>query len=237
MRGSSLAEEDLLELHHPRVGEQQGRVALGNDRSAAHNPVVTGREEIQKARSNLSTGRHLALVVLSEYLAHDFRWMSAADEEPVRLGSLGSRCRHGVPEPPSERDPPEGDLAPAFEHTGNRTIDDGTGETPASQFVGHLEASGTPPQQQVLGAPFGERGIVDDATRREGSDRRLHERFRDAPSGEVTRDLGVRPRRMGQIRNGDGHGSVGACDGSIGAFDSSVGAVGRHCPEARSDRS
>jgi hypothetical protein len=59
MAGRGLAEEDLLELDHPRVGEQEGRVALGDDGSAANHPVITGREEVQEARSNLSTGRHL----------------------------------------------------------------------------------------------------------------------------------------------------------------------------------
>src|SRR6185369_5149927 len=88
-----LTEEDLLELHHTGVGEQQGRVTLGNDRSASNHPVITGREEIQKARSNLSAGRHVSLVVLSEYLAHDFRWMPAAEQKPIRLRSLGTRRR------------------------------------------------------------------------------------------------------------------------------------------------
>src|SRR5262245_23614271 len=58
MRGLRLTEENLLELDHPGVREQQGGIAFGNDRRALHDPMVTGREEVQETRSNLSTARH-----------------------------------------------------------------------------------------------------------------------------------------------------------------------------------
>jgi hypothetical protein len=186
--------------------------------------VITRREEVQKARSNLSAGRHVSLVVLSEYLAHDFRWMPAAEEEPIRLRSLGTRRRWLGPETPFERGAPQGDLAPAFEHSGNRTIDDGIGETPASQFVGDFQASGAATEHELLDTPFGERGVVDDVARDERRERRHDELRADAPRREMALDLGAGTRGVREIGDGNRHGVIGAFDCFSGAFDCLSGA-------------
>ena len=57
--GAALAaEEDLLELDHPRVGEEQGRVVGRHQRAGGH-PLVTALGEIvEEARSDVGTGDH-----------------------------------------------------------------------------------------------------------------------------------------------------------------------------------
>ncbi len=46
------AKEIILELHHPGVDEEQGRVALGNQRGRRHDRVTALGEEIEKRLSN-----------------------------------------------------------------------------------------------------------------------------------------------------------------------------------------
>src|SRR5437899_8171595 len=52
------SEEHLLELHHPRVGEQQGRIVAGNERGARPDRMPGATEIIQKSETNLS-GLHV----------------------------------------------------------------------------------------------------------------------------------------------------------------------------------
>ena len=55
-----LAQERALELHHARVGEQQRRVALRDQRRARDAPVSAALEEAQEALADLARGqRHL----------------------------------------------------------------------------------------------------------------------------------------------------------------------------------
>ena len=128
--------------------------------------------------------------------------MSPADEEAVRLGSLGPRRRPVVPETPSERGSPEGDLAPAFEDPGNRTIDDGIGEAPASQFGGDFQTAGAAAEEQVFGAPDGEVDVAHPTAGGELVERCRDDVGREAPRLEVSRDLGRGARRAGEIRDG-----------------------------------
>ncbi len=44
----SRAEEDILELIHPRIGEVEGGVAMGNHRCAGHNPVSVHGKEVKE---------------------------------------------------------------------------------------------------------------------------------------------------------------------------------------------
>ena len=49
------AKEDVLELVHAGVGEQQRRVVRGDQRRAAHDAVAAGGEEVEKALSDFVT--------------------------------------------------------------------------------------------------------------------------------------------------------------------------------------
>ena len=53
-----IAEEDVFELHHPRVGEQQRGVLLRHERTTRHVQVVPPFEELDEPRSNLA-GFHI----------------------------------------------------------------------------------------------------------------------------------------------------------------------------------
>ena len=130
--------------------------------------------------------------------------MPPTDEEAERFRSYGPRRRELVPEAPSERDSPEGDLAPAFEHAGYRSVDDGIGESPASQFEGDLEAPGATTQQELLGPTLGERGVVDVPASDDGRECRVDEVRREARGLEVARHL--RARTCGARQVGDGGG-------------------------------
>src|SRR5207248_5709537 len=48
--------EDVLELVHPRVGEEQGRVVLRNERGALHSPVPPLLEEAEEGFADFCTG-------------------------------------------------------------------------------------------------------------------------------------------------------------------------------------
>ena len=56
-----LAEEDVLELVHSRVGEQQRRIVVRDERRAGHDTVSVPLEILQKRRANLSPGHRGAL--------------------------------------------------------------------------------------------------------------------------------------------------------------------------------
>jgi hypothetical protein len=132
--------------------------------------------------------------------------MPAADEESKRLRSLRPRRRRLGPETPLERGPSQGELAPAFEHSGNRTIDDGIGETPASQFVGDLQTAATPVEQELLGTTFREGDVIDVAALHERLQGRCNDGSVDGASGEMLGDLGVRTRRTREVVDRYGHG-------------------------------
>ena len=53
-----LAEEHALELHHPRVGEEQRRVLGGHERRGAHHGVAVLPEVLEKAPSKIAAGNH-----------------------------------------------------------------------------------------------------------------------------------------------------------------------------------
>src|SRR5207302_6478408 len=50
--------EDILELHHARVGEHQGRIVARHERRGRHDGVPVARKKIEKARSDLVDAAH-----------------------------------------------------------------------------------------------------------------------------------------------------------------------------------
>ena len=50
------SEENVLELVHAGVGEQQGGVVRGDERGTAHHAVPAGGEEVEEALADLVTG-------------------------------------------------------------------------------------------------------------------------------------------------------------------------------------
>src|SRR5207302_6384280 len=55
-----VTEEDLLEGHHARVGEEQARVVLGYQRRARHHGVAALAEEVEEALADLIAGHENA---------------------------------------------------------------------------------------------------------------------------------------------------------------------------------
>jgi hypothetical protein len=52
------AGEDVLELHHPGIGEHQGRVIAGDERGGRHDLMTVGREKIKKSRPDVVDATH-----------------------------------------------------------------------------------------------------------------------------------------------------------------------------------
>jgi hypothetical protein len=52
------AGEDVLELHHPGIGEHQGRVVSGDERRRGDRLVAVLREVIEEGRSDLVDAGH-----------------------------------------------------------------------------------------------------------------------------------------------------------------------------------
>ena len=58
-----LAEEDALELHHPRVGEEEGGILGGHERRRAHHGMPVAREIVEKLLAKLGSGHgHVAII-------------------------------------------------------------------------------------------------------------------------------------------------------------------------------
>ena len=51
-------QENVLELHHAGVGEQQRRIVGRNQRAAGHDGVSVAAEEFQEAMAEFSAGHH-----------------------------------------------------------------------------------------------------------------------------------------------------------------------------------
>ena len=67
VRRSAHAEEIILELHHPGVDEEQGGVALGNQRGGRHDRMTALGEKIEKRLSNFgSSPAHVVQIVAGE---------------------------------------------------------------------------------------------------------------------------------------------------------------------------
>ncbi len=50
--------EDVLELHHPGIGEHQGRIVARHERTRGHDGVSVGREIVEKAPANVVDALH-----------------------------------------------------------------------------------------------------------------------------------------------------------------------------------
>ena len=59
-----LAEEHVLELVHPGVGEQQRRIVVRDERRAGHDTMAVPLEILQKRRANLSPGHCVGTILL-----------------------------------------------------------------------------------------------------------------------------------------------------------------------------
>src|ERR1019366_1572884 len=91
-RGRADAQEVILELDHPGVGEQQGGIALGNQRRRRHDRMTARGEEIEKRPSNLcSSPAHGEFIV--------------AGEGKITKLSANPPVGGGVPPPPIIRAP------------------------------------------------------------------------------------------------------------------------------------
>src|SRR3546814_5950606 len=53
------AEEDVLELDHARIGEQQGRIVAGHQRRGRHDGVAAGGEELEEVPADVGSGQGL----------------------------------------------------------------------------------------------------------------------------------------------------------------------------------
>ncbi len=88
--------EDVLELHHPRIGEHQGRIIARDERRGRHDLMAMALEVIEKSRSNFVNADHDGYLGLkptaarAEYAAHSSSGaVSAAPETTV--AELGPR--------------------------------------------------------------------------------------------------------------------------------------------------
>ncbi len=53
-----LAEEDVLELHHAAIGEEEARVVARHERRARHDGVIVAGEEVEKGGADVVAARH-----------------------------------------------------------------------------------------------------------------------------------------------------------------------------------
>ena len=58
------AGEDVLELHHPGIGEHQRRVVARHERRGRHRLVAVAREIVEKACPDFVDAAHESLAVL-----------------------------------------------------------------------------------------------------------------------------------------------------------------------------
>ena len=103
----------------------------------------------------------LPRIVVSEYLAHRLRRMSAPDQKSIRSRARRAIAERILTEFPVERQASELGVATALQHRRDRRVDDGIGDSPTSQFVCHSEAAVPAPKQQLLGATARQRPVVD----------------------------------------------------------------------------
>src|SRR5260370_4757944 len=72
------AEEDVLELVHPGVGEKQGRVAMGDQRGTAYAAMAFTLKEAQKGLANLGAAPKLWLALRAAHVVLEY-WSIIAD--------------------------------------------------------------------------------------------------------------------------------------------------------------
>ena len=80
------AGEDVLELHHPGIGEHQGRVVARHQRRRRHHGVAVGREVIEELPPDLVDAAHIRSGI-----------------PPLNAGLLQRICSGGVPVCPERR--------------------------------------------------------------------------------------------------------------------------------------
>src|SRR5262249_33958058 len=109
------AREDVLELHHPGIGEHQGRIVARHERRGRHDLMTVGRKVIEKSRSDVVDAAHEILLSLhlpggggptrglsslrgSTALA-DVGWTKRSVPAPSYASKLPS-CSHQIPQIP-----------------------------------------------------------------------------------------------------------------------------------------
>ncbi len=78
------SQKQVLELVHPRVGEEQGGVVLRHEAGAGHKRVAAGLEVVQEGLANLVTGPRFG---------HGFSSLSGQLAAPVGIGDASSAAR------------------------------------------------------------------------------------------------------------------------------------------------
>ncbi len=80
-----LAQEDVLELVHARVGEEEGRVPRGDEGGGAHHAVAPVLEVLQESRSDVVAGHGLP-IKKRERGAGSWERGAGERETPLRFG-------------------------------------------------------------------------------------------------------------------------------------------------------
>ena len=145
----------------------------------------------------------LPRIVVSEYLAHRLRRMSAPDQKSIRSRARRAIAERILTESPVERQASELGVAPALQHRRDRRVDDGIGDSPTSQFVCHPEATLPASEQQLLGATARQRPVVDVAVTAEREERVGDHGGVEAPTHERGLDLDGGAGRAREQTDGD----------------------------------
>src|SRR5438477_6004794 len=123
------AEEDVLELVHPRIGEEQSRIVMRNERRGVHLAVPLLNKKVEEFPPDLRAGKHAISINVKLILAPDIGALrlprpagnAVGDAAPARVfvaetctrivnyGSLGEFSRYSPSQIPTKRQtPPEG---------------------------------------------------------------------------------------------------------------------------------
>ncbi len=101
-----LAQEDVLELVHPRVREEQRRVVRGKQGGAAHDAVAAVLEVLQEGAANLVGGLHESLPCSSiSAFAHGLQALEGV--RPTRPEALQTLLDEARGEAPPQQEGPE----------------------------------------------------------------------------------------------------------------------------------
>src|SRR3989304_2879778 len=110
-------EEDVLELHHPRVGEEQGRVAGGHQGGAGHDGMPAFGEELKKrfsdSRPGPGCGCHRSLTpTKTPLILRDERCSRGTTPLPGRRCAPARRSSRGYGRTPPDSHLPASSPAP-----------------------------------------------------------------------------------------------------------------------------
>src|SRR5271169_4004657 len=88
--------EDILELNHPGIGEQQCRIVARHERARRHNLVPVASEVVEKRGADVVGGLHGQILALggghTRGAAPRYRSPRATMSRSSRLSSAGGKC-------------------------------------------------------------------------------------------------------------------------------------------------